>query len=92
MHDVYNPEPMLPTLTIPDLETKPALPALSIDPATEKPVEVSVAAVPAVGSNGKGRGRVVITFNHQIDWFQLTPRNARQLAELIRKKSYEAER
>jgi len=82
----------LPKLTIPDLEPKPTLPAVAIDPATEKPVEVSVAAVPAIGSNGNGRGRVVITFNHAIDWFQLTPKKARELAELIRKKSYEAER
>lgn len=78
---------MPPTLTIPDLE-----PPKSIDPATELPVEVSVAAVPAVGSGGKGPGRVVITFNRPIDWFQLTPKKARELAELIKKKSYEAQR
>lgn len=83
---------MPPTVTVPDLSPKPPLPAQRIDPTTEKPVEVSVAAVPAVGSNGNGRGRVVLTFNTQIDWFQLTPKQARALAELIRKKSHEAER
>jgi hypothetical protein len=57
-------------------------PGVQIDPSTRGGVEVGV---------GTASGQVYLTLSASVDWVAFTPRQARQLAELIKQKSYEAE-
>ena len=53
-----------------------------LDPSDEGEIRIGIAHLD---------GKVVLNFGKPVAWFALTPRQARQLAESIRKRSYEAE-